>query len=87
MIYLTHPGHGTHIAYTSQEVADCLANGWKIREEPKPVPPPVVEPPKAVSVPIPERPKTWVEKYIEKFGREPHHRMLADTIKRAVEEE
>ena len=87
-IYLVHPGHGTHIAYTSQEVADCLANGWKLRDEPKSIPTldpvPVIEAPKPT--PIPERQKTWVEKYIEKFGKEPHHRMLPATIRAAVEE-
>jgi hypothetical protein len=36
LIYMTHPNHGTHIAYSQGEIDDCLKNGWKVREE-KPV--------------------------------------------------
>lgn len=33
MVYLTHPNHGTHIAYTQQEVESCLKAGWTIRQD------------------------------------------------------
>lgn len=39
-IYLVHPEHGTHIAYTENEVAECAKSGWRRRvdvPEPKPV--------------------------------------------------
>jgi hypothetical protein len=40
-VYLTHPDHGTHIAYTQDEIDRCLAEGWKLKvsacEEDKPV--------------------------------------------------
>lgn len=32
-IYLTHPDHGTHIAYSDQEVERCKANGWVLRKD------------------------------------------------------
>lgn len=41
--YLTHPLHGTHVAYSQDEVERCQRNGWKVREEPRkasPTPPP-----------------------------------------------
>ena len=31
LTYLTHPLHGTHIAYTEQEIAQCEKNGWTKR--------------------------------------------------------
>lgn len=34
MVYLTHPNHGTHIAYTNLEVEECIKAGWTIKEEP-----------------------------------------------------
>lgn len=32
-IYLTHPLHGVHVAYTEDEVRECQKNGWKVRED------------------------------------------------------
>ena len=32
MTFLTHPLHGTHIAYTDQEIALCKKNGWTERD-------------------------------------------------------
>ena len=28
-IYMTHPEHGTHIAYSDREVAECAKSGWR----------------------------------------------------------
>lgn len=39
-IYLTHPKHGVHVAYSADEVKRCEANGWTLRQEP----PAVAEP-------------------------------------------
>jgi hypothetical protein len=33
VVYMTHPQHGTHIAYSQQEVEACQKNGWSIRPE------------------------------------------------------
>lgn len=41
MTFLTHPEHGTHIAYTDSEVALCQKNGWTVRPE---IQPEVVQP-------------------------------------------
>lgn len=38
LVYLTHPQHGTHIAYDQSEVDRCKANGWVLRDEKKPAP-------------------------------------------------
>lgn len=35
LVYMTHPNHGTHIAYSQSEVDTCKANGWKVREPPR----------------------------------------------------
>ena len=43
IVYMEHPKHGTHIAYSEDEVKACEANGWKVRQE-KPKAMPVVEP-------------------------------------------
>lgn len=29
--YMTHPDHGTHIAYSKAEVERCESNGWSVR--------------------------------------------------------
>lgn len=34
-VYMTHPDHGTHIAYSEVEVETCKKNGWSLRDEPK----------------------------------------------------
>lgn len=33
LVYMTHPNHGTHIAYSLEEVERCRANGWTVRED------------------------------------------------------
>ncbi len=37
-IFITHPEHGQHVVYTNDELKRHEAKGWKVREEPKPVP-------------------------------------------------
>lgn len=32
LVYMSHPNHGTHIAYSQAEVDTCKANGWKVIE-------------------------------------------------------
>ena len=44
--YLTHPEHGTHIAYSEMEIENCKQNGWSVYGS---------EPPrKAIKEPPPE---------------------------------
>lgn len=44
LVYLEHPQHGVHIAYSQSEVDECYKNGWKIKKEPaKTEPKPVVK--------------------------------------------
>ena len=33
--YMTHPDHGTHIAYSDAEVDRCKNNGWSVRGDKK----------------------------------------------------
>ena len=37
-IFITHPEHGQHVVYTNDELKRHEAKGWKVREEPKPMP-------------------------------------------------
>jgi len=32
LVYLTHPLHGVHIAYSDAEVKLCLKNGWTVKD-------------------------------------------------------
>lgn len=36
--YMTHPDHGTHIAYSEAEIETCKQHGWSLRDEPKEAP-------------------------------------------------
>lgn len=40
LVYLNHPKHGIHIAYSQAEVDECLANGWHLKPEKKQEPQP-----------------------------------------------
>lgn len=41
---MIHPDHGTHFAYGSNQVEECVKNGWKVEDEKvKPVTEPVLE--------------------------------------------
>lgn len=54
IVYLTHPKHGVHVAYSDDEVARCKANGWSVRvDAPKPPPEP---PAPAQAAPAPQVP-------------------------------
>ena len=35
VVYMTHPRHGTHIAYSDAEGETCKKNGWSLREDSK----------------------------------------------------
>lgn len=72
---MTHEDHGTHICYTDAEVKACESVGWK--KDP------------ALSRSLSGEPmveKSLVDKYVEKFGVKPHHRMSAETIQAKLDE-
>lgn len=33
VVYLTHQQHGVHVAYSQQNVDECLKNGWQLKAE------------------------------------------------------
>lgn len=82
MIFLEHPLHGTKIAYTDQEAALDIKNGWTKR-------PSAPEPEAATSTVIPavedrlDR-EELSRLYAEKHGRKPHPKMSLDKLAKAV---
>lgn len=81
MIFLEHPQHGTHIAYSDIEVAACEKNGWKRREiltARKPAPA------EAVEIAAPDGREVLVEAYRQKFGKKPHHKLSVESLKAAL---
>ena len=46
LVYLVHPKHGTHIAYSPLEVEKCKANGWVERDKVEPPKQPILHLPK-----------------------------------------
>ncbi len=75
IIALRHEEHGVHIVYSENEVKDCLANGW-VRDN-------VLSSELSGDRPID---KSLADKYMEKFGKPPHHKMKAETIEAALAE-
>lgn len=70
-IYLAHPEHGTHIAYTDREVNDCLENGWTIVEEKQPEPPAEAKPeaPEKPAFTVPVIPAGYVPEFADVFPK------------------
>ena len=87
IIALTHPNHGTHIAYSEQEAISCEANGWvrdaKMSDELAGKP--VAQAPERIQEEA-GAPLSPQERYIAKFGHPPHHRMKDETIIKQLEE-
>ena len=82
---MVHPNHGTTFAVGS-EIEWNIANGWKVEDEKAE---PVGEfPGGAVDDPVePESLRqelTLEQRYIEKFGKPPHHRMKKETVENAL---
>lgn len=73
LILMVHPKHGARHVYsiTEQEAHEAL--GWKVDA------PALLQPKK-------EQELTPTERYAEKFGKPPHHRMLPESILKALEE-
>ena len=75
IIALTHEMHGTHIAYSDAEAKQAESYGW-VRDG-------------ALSKALAGNrtvDKSLIERYTEKFGKPPHHKMLAETIEKALTE-
>jgi len=76
-IHLTHPKHGSKIAYLEAEAENDEKHGWVRGEIKKP----------EVKKEVEEEIETGlVEQYEEKFGKKPHHRMNKSTIEAALKE-
>ncbi len=82
MIFLEHPVHGTHIAYTNQEVEQCEKNGWKRRDAPK-LPKKAKEEVENVTT-APDERAVLVEAYRQKHGKRPHHKLSVASLKAAL---
>lgn len=77
MSYVTmkHPEHGTTQVYVVAEVEANKLNGWVVQEE------------KELAVPeIASEELSLKERYFEKFGKAPHHRMIDETIELALKD-
>ena len=75
IIAMRHEMHGVHIAYSDQEAKQAAENGW-VRDS-------------ALSVELAGLApvdKSLIDKYKEKFGKPPHHRMLKESIEAALKE-
>lgn len=78
MVYMTHPQHGTTIVYVAAEVESNKLNGWIVQEE------------KELAVKIEVAPEiasqelSLNERYFEKFGKYPHHRLSEKNIEIAL---
>lgn len=70
-IRMTHPQHGVHFA-VGAEVEWNKLHGWKVEAAPAPAPEPLATDART--------------RYIEKFGRAPHHRMGEASILREIAE-
>ena len=46
LVYMTHPNHGTHIAYSDDEVEKCKTHGWVVHGPRPPGEKPMVVPAK-----------------------------------------
>lgn len=72
---MTHPQHGVTQVYLISEVEANKLNGWVLQEE------------KEQSVPeVAPQELSLNERYFEKFGKLPHHRLSDKNIEIALEE-
>ncbi len=77
MIYQVHKNHGRHIAYSEAEAKTNRENGWSDVAE-------VEFYPRKMAV-IADDLGELTKAYKEKFGKNPHHKMKAETIKAALD--
>lgn len=76
-IWLRHPIHGVKCASAEEEAKADRLNGWV---DCPPYGRGIVPPVEAKVATV----KTPAERYEEKFGKPPHHRMKAETIEAAL---
>lgn len=88
IIYMTHPQHGAMHVYAEAHAVENEKNGWVRATEEK-------NSCNAAYVQVEQTQQTQIEgvssqspidKYIEKYGQRPHHRMKPETIERMVAE-
>ena len=84
MIVLTHPVHGIKHAYLEAEAEADEKNGWIRQAEPM-----QMSPSGTVDDPVIDEAElrtelTLEQRYTEKFGKPPHHRMKPETIEAAL---
>lgn len=74
VVYMSHPKHG-RMPCTGIEVENNKRHGWTVD----------AEVPKDLSKETPKAPElTLEERYKQKFGKLPHHRMKPETIEAAL---
>lgn len=74
-IRLSHPKHGFHNVYSEADVERHATHGW-VRH---------VEPVKAEPVkPVEDETEFLKAAYFHKFGKNPHHMMKLENIKKAL---
>ena len=79
MIYMVHPRHGSMHVYDEQQARINESSGWKRADETAPVASTMDTVLDTGSVE-----KSLKERYAEKFGKPPHHRMTDETIRKAL---
>ena len=69
---MTHKSHGVTYVYNNGERDYLIKHGWEVDEE----------------IPVLlKKEKTPTELYVEKFGKQPHHKMKDESILKALDKE
>jgi hypothetical protein len=85
MIFMSHPQHGQMHVYSESDAVANEKHGW-VRDIPKQEIP-AVEKPSEVNINTDfEDGHTLFERYENKFGKKPHHRMSQSTIEAKLKE-
>lgn len=79
MIFQKHPRHGKHIAYNNLEANSNIDNGWETVSEEE-----FYGAKKKDDLGLSD--SDLSELYEMKFGKKPHHKMTAESIKAKLEE-
>ena len=77
--YMSHPQHGK-LTCTVAEVEANKKNGWSVMNSTE-----VEKPPKPI-LPSIEIEMSLADRYEQKFGKRPHHRMMDKTIEQKLME-
>lgn len=80
VIYLKHPKHGTKVACSEEEAAYDAKSGWERFTLSASVST-VAEPKPSETLTAPDELQTLRVQYKEKFGKIPHHKKSAATLR------